>query len=128
MDPEYLDEIERVAQSANESFGSEIPDWYNGGWSEPSVSPDEVLALVARIRELEAVAPTGEAMSVGSKAWPVDVRMDGIQPGGSPSVRVTYQCESLEQALRQIAETMAIHSGCDVRWNPQTMELVLVFR
>jgi hypothetical protein len=49
-----LDELETTAKLADESFHGDEPRWYNGGWDEESVSPREVLRLIARIRELEA--------------------------------------------------------------------------
>ena len=41
-----LDEAMRVAVAARDSFCGESPNWYNGGWSEHAVSPEEVIALV----------------------------------------------------------------------------------
>lgn len=64
-----LDKLEQVAKAAQASFReSNQPDWYNGGWSEASVTPAEVLALVARARELERRARHVEPVYLAAKA------------------------------------------------------------
>lgn len=57
---------------------------------------------------------------------PNDVRMVSVAPGASPGVRVTYQCDSLEQAMRVIQRTAAQHETFDANYNRETGELVLV--
>lgn len=71
-----LDQIEQLCNAAISGpdafeYEGQGANWYNGGWSLDSPSPKDVLALVARIRELEAalIDERREALALARRAF-----------------------------------------------------------
>ncbi len=63
-----------------------------------------------------------------SEPMPTAFSMFGLQPGQEPGVRITYQCESLDDAMRLIRRAADVHTNVDAHYNRETGELVLVIK
>jgi hypothetical protein len=61
-------------------------------------------------------------------AIPKSVVSHDINPGQTPTTQVTYQCDSLEDALREVHRVSETYENVDAEYKRETGELVLVFR
>jgi hypothetical protein len=60
-------------------------------------------------------------------AYPTALSLSGIKAGEVPSVRVVYQCASVDAAMRTIHEAVAVHGNVDAKYDRETGVLVMVF-
>ncbi len=64
----------------------------------------------------------------GPDAYPTHVEFGGFKPGDVPTTRITYQCDSLEAAMRVIHRAAETHSTIDSTYDRETGVLVLVLQ
>ncbi len=58
-------------------------------------------------------------------AVPIDFQCLGLNPGEVPKVRVTYQCDDADDAMRETHRAVSTHGNVDAHYDRETRILVL---